>query len=671
MLMPVPAHVTQGQGALPIDGSFSVSLTGYGEPRLDRARQRLLDHLALITGIPFMAAAPGQHARLVVHVGGASLPVQALGEDESYTLHVGTTEATLDAPNPLGAMHGLQTFLQLVQITPNGFAAPAVEIRDSPRFPWRGLMLDASRHFQPLSEVRQTLDGMEAVKMNVFHWHLSDNQGFRVESKRFPALQGKGSDGLFYTQAEIRDTIAYARDRGIRIVPEFDMPGHTTAWFVGYPELASGPGPYDIEREWGVFDPAMDPTRGEVYRFLEGFLGEMTALFPDQYFHVGGDECNGKEWDSNPRIQAWMRAHGVRDKAALQAYFTGRVQKLVAARGKVMVGWDEVLQPDTPKDVVIQSWRGQKSLGEAARGGYRGLLSAGYYIDLNQPAADHYRADPEVIPDMTAADALTPVEAARILGGEATMWTEFISPEILQNRVWPRTAAIAERLWSPRSVTDADSMYRRLAVVSRELGWLGLENGGVLYDMLQRMGDVREPEALLTLARVVQPPQGYVRGTLRKYYQYTPLTGLVDAVPAESEQGREFTELARRIVAGTATAEEHGRARALLETWQGNDRLLAPALGSSPQTLELRPVSLHLAETAGLGLTALNRLEGNGRAASAQQTAQPPVQTQGEGSAVKSRLAELAKPEAVLLDMVVPGVLILVDGAGPAPAQAR
>ncbi len=649
MLMPTPAHLTPEPGQLPIDGSFSVSLTGFSEPRLERARQRFLDHLTLITGIPFMAAAPGHHARLLIHVSGPSKPVQALGEDESYTLHVGPTEATLDAPNPLGAMHGLQTFLQLVQITPGGFAASAVEIRDSPRFPWRGLMLDVSRHFQPLSEVRQTLDGMEAVKMNVFHWHLSDNQGFRVESKRFPQLQAQGSDGLFYTQGEIADTIAYARDRGIRVVPEFDMPGHTTAWFVGYPELASGPGPYAIERKWGIFDPAMDPTREEVYRFLDGFLGEMTALFPDRYFHVGGDECNGKQWDSNPRIQAWMRTHGVHDNAALQAYFTGRVQKLVAARGKVMVGWDEVLQPDTPKDVVIQSWRGQKSLGEAARGGYRGLLSAGYYIDLNQSAADHYRADPEIIPDATAADALSPEQAARILGGEATMWTEFISPEILQNRVWPRTAAIAERLWSPRSVTDVDSMYRRLAVVSRELGWLGLENGGVRYDMLQRMSGVREPEALLTLARVVQPTQGYVRGTLREYDQFTPLTGLVDAVPAESEQGREFTELARRIVAGTASPQEHARARSLLETWQGNDLLLAPALGSSPQALELRPVSLHLAETAGLGLQALGRLEGHETVTPAQQ------------GAAAARLAELAKPEAVLLNMAVPGVLVLLD----------
>ena len=185
--------------------------------------------------------------------------------------------------------------------SPQGFVVPAVVIDDQPRFPWRGLMLDAGRHFMPLDTVRQTLDGMEAVKLNVFHWHLSEDQGFRVQSKIFPLLQEKGSDGLYYTQDEIRGILAYARDRGIRVVPEFDMPGHAGAWFVGYPDLASGTGPYHIERKWGVFDPAMDPTRESTYAFIDRFFAEMTALFPDAYFHIGGDECNGKEWDASPR----------------------------------------------------------------------------------------------------------------------------------------------------------------------------------------------------------------------------------------------------------------------------------------------------------------------------------------------------------------------------------
>src|SRR6202034_3555440 len=158
------------------------------------------------------------------------------------------------------------------------------------------------------------------------------------------------SNGLYYTQQQVRGVIQYAQDRGIRVVPEFDVPCHTTAWFAGYPQLASGKGPYKIETHWGVFDPAMDPTRESTYQFLDRFFGEMIALFPDAYFHIGGDECNGKEWDANPRIQAFMRAHALKDNAALQAYFSGRVQKLVTQHGKITIGWDEVLQPDTPKD---------------------------------------------------------------------------------------------------------------------------------------------------------------------------------------------------------------------------------------------------------------------------------------------------------------------------------
>src|SRR5439155_9355749 len=170
--------------------------------------------------------------------------------------------------------------LQLVKTSSTGFAVLEVTIQDRPRFAWRGLMIDVARHFIPLDVLKRNLDGMAAVKMNVFHWHLSENQGFRIESKKLPKLHQLGSDGLYYTQDEVRELIAYARDRGIRVIPEFDMPGHSTSWFVGYPELASAAGPYQIERKWGVFDPAMDPTQERTYKFLDQFIGEMAALFP-------------------------------------------------------------------------------------------------------------------------------------------------------------------------------------------------------------------------------------------------------------------------------------------------------------------------------------------------------------------------------------------------------
>lgn len=646
-LMPLPAHMVQGEGEFLIDGQFGVALRGYEEPRLDRARDRFLRTLSRETGIPLWREAQFNTARFIIQTGGASAPVQQLGEDESYRLTVTPTEVHLTAANPLGVIRGLQTFLQLVAVTPRGFAAPAVTIEDKPRFAWRGLMIDTSRHFMPVDVIERNLDGMEAVKLNVFHWHITDDQGFRAESKTYPLLQQKGSDGLFYTQSEIREVIDYARDRGIRVVPEFDVPCHTTSWFVGYPQLASGSGPYQIARQWGVLNAAMDPSRESTYQFLDAFIGEMAGLFPDAYFHIGGDECNGKEWDANANIQAFMRAHNMKNNAVLQAYFTARVQTLVAKHGKIMEGWDEVLQPDTPKDVVIQSWRGQQSLDEAARRGYRGLLSTGYYIDLNQPAAEHYLVDPLG----GEASTLTPQQQSLILGGEAAMWSEFVTPETIDTRIWPRTAAIAERLWSPQTVRDVNSMYRRLAVVAQRLQYDHLQPQTITNVMLQRMSGNPEPKALQVLAATVAPPKGYMRESLGHYDAFTPLNRMVDAVPPESDTAREFTDLAAKIAAGTATPQEWRQAREWLVQWRNNDALLQPELPQSELTADLAPVSKTLAQVATIGLQALDAL---------QNHAAMRAEAQRQDIAF---LKSAEKPQAVLRLMVVPGVEALVQAA--------
>ncbi len=644
-LMPLPAHVAYQQGQLPITGSFKVALTGYTEPRLTEAKDRFLATLVKQTGILLTTPPADAPATLTIKTTGPSAPVQKLGEDESYHLTVTPTSAELSAPNPLGILHGLQTFLQLVRITPQGFAAPAVTIDDAPRFPWRGLMIDAGRHFQPIPVIERNLDGMEAVKLNVLHWHFSEDQGFPIESKVYPLLQEKGAaNGQFYTQAQVRHILAYAHDRGIRVVPEFDMPCHTTSWFIGYPNLASGPGPYQLVDHWGIFPSAMDPTRESTFVFLNRFFGEMTALFPDAYFHIGGDECNGKQWDANARIQAWIKSHNLKDNAGLQAYFTGRVQKLVAAHHKITVGWDEVLQPNTPKDVVIQSWRGPKGLAAAAQQGNRVILSNGYYIDLNQPASEHYLVDP------LGADAasLTPAQQALVLGGEATMWSEFTTPQIIDSRIWPRTAAIAERLWSPQDVRDVPSMYARLAVVSDKLEAVGLTHRTFTRQMIDSMAGASDPEALEVLASAVQPPLGYRRESLRHYTTADSLNHLVDAVPPESETARKFAVLADRIAAGKATPTDIAAARAQLVLWRDNDHRLAPTLASSSITAELAPLSHNLAIVSVIGIEAIDNIEHH-HAPSANEL-----------GASRTFLKEAAQPQAVLRNMAVPPVEALV-----------
>ena len=611
-VMPLPVKAQRADGALKIDANFTLSFAGYREARLDRAGQRFLRQLQRETGIVLAPAGKAATSpTLTITTDHESKPVQELGEDESYALDISPSGAKLHAANPLGTLHGLQTFLQLVTITPDGFAAPAVHIEDQPRFPWRGLMMDVSRHFLPLEVVKRNLDGMEAVKLNVFHWHLSENQGFRAESRKFPKLHEQGSDGLYYTQEEIREVIEYARDRGIRVVPEFDMPGHSTAWFAGYPELASGSGPYAVERKWGVFDPAMDPTDEKTYKFLNEFIGEMAKLFPDEFFHIGGDEVNGKEWDANPKIQAFMKSHKIKNNVELQAYFSGRVQDLVTKHKKTPIGWDEILVPGVPKTIVIQSWRGVDSLAAAAKMGYRGILSNGYYLDLGWSAARHYAVDPLGGP----AASLTPDQKQLILGGESCIWSEYVNPENVDSRIWPRNAAIAERLWSPADTTDVASMYERMNAESERLEWIGLTHRSFQRPMLQRIAGPAAPDefaALTELARALEHQKDYTReeSASAEPTSFTPLNRLVDAVYPESEISRRFSNTVDQYVASSCKDSALGRPLlAQLAEWASLDNRLQALAQRSQLVKEALPafsalsrIALNALDTASRGV---------------------------------------------------------------------
>src|SRR5262245_8751438 len=531
-LMPVPASVQMQTGRLPITNNFQVAVSNFSDDRLRRGIGRMVTRLAgrTVLSLPSDLAADAGTATLVIQCERAGETVPSLNENESYSLEVNDKQARLTAPTVVGALSGLETFLQLLQGDHAGFFLPAIRIQDQPRFPWRGLLIDVGRHYEPMEVLKRNLDAMAAVKLNVLHWHLTEDQGFRVESKKFPKLHTLGSDGLFYTQDDVREIIAYARDRGIRVMPEFDIPGHSTSWLVGHPEIGSAPGPYKIERGAGVFGPALDPTRDRTYKFLDTFLGEMAGLFPDEYMHIGGDENESKQWDHNPQIQAFMKEKGIKDNHALQAYFNQRVLKILQKHGKKMVGWEEILHPDLPKDAIIQSWRGPASLADAARKGYDGILSSGYYIDLMFSTREHYKVDP-VAPDAN----LTEQELRHILGGEATMWGEWVSPETIDSRIWPRTAAIDERLWSKSTVNDVDDMYRRLESVSMQLEELGLTHNRTTHMMLPRLTGTKEIGPLKTLVSVVEPVKEYRRTQAHPATMLTLLTRLIDAARPDSE----------------------------------------------------------------------------------------------------------------------------------------
>jgi hexosaminidase len=651
-LMPLPASVTWGDGKLVIDSGFRVALEGASDARLAAAAARVPARLTRQTGIPLLAAGGAvSAATLVIECQGPGERVQSPRENESYRIEVTSRQARIVAPSPVGALRGIETFLQLVETGPGGFAVPAVRIEDAPRFRWRGLMIDVSRHFMPVGVIERNLDAMAAVKLNVLHWHLSDDQGFRVESRRFPKLQQLASDGLYYTQDQVRHVIAYARERGIRVVPEFDMPGHSTAWFAAYPELASAPGPYRIERGFGVFDPAMDPSREEVFRFLDAFIGEMAALFPDEYFHTGGDEVNGKDWDRSPRIRRFKRLHGFKTDADLQAYFSRRVHAIVMAHGKKVIGWDEILTPGLPTSAVVQVWRNSQVLAGAARRGYQVILSNGYYLDLMQPAAYHYAVDPQ---GGAAAD-LNAAEESRILGGEACQWAELVTSENDEFRIWPRMAAIAERLWSPKEMADTGSMYRRLETESVRLEYLGLTHRSAQRTMLERIAGGRPAPALVKLAGALEPVKGYARDAGRRYKSSTPLNRMVDATPAESDAARQFSQAVDALVAGDRTAREAVGRR--LAEWRDQHGALEPVFTASALGAEVEPLSRDVAALAAAGLEALVYVESGQPAPQAWTDAQ-------------SQLLERARlPRVELLIAILDPVRKLVEAAGRRGAQ--
>jgi hexosaminidase len=647
--LPVPAELVARPGRLAVDSTFSWKVRGFSDARLRAAVDRALRRLEGRTGLILPRAPSGDSAAtLVVTVDGAGMAVQGVEEDESYSLEAGERQVVLHAPTVVGAIRGLETLLQLVDADHRGWFVPLASVRDRPRFAWRGLLIDVARHWEPVEVIRRNLDAMAEVKLNVFHWHLSDDQGFRVESKRYPKLQQQGSDGQYYAQDELREIVAYARDRGIRIVPEFDMPGHAQSWFVGYPEYASAPGPYEIPHNFGVHDAVFDPTREETYRFLDGFIAEMARIFPDAYWHVGGDENNGKQWSANPKIQDFIRTHGLKDNAALQAYFNQRLLAILTKHGKRMVGWDEILHPDLPKTIVIQSWRGVASLAAAARQGFNGILSSGYYLDAMSTAADHYRVDP--LPDSLGLSAS---EAGRVLGGEACMWGEVLVPETIDSRIWPRTAAIAERFWSPKTVVDPDDLYRRLAVVSAQLEELGITTDDHTARMLRRAAPGLDLAPLEVLLAVASPVSLGQRTFIAPAMQHIPLTTLSEAAVPDPPAAREVAAEVRALL---ADAPRYGAFRESLALtfrgWRDATPPLEALADRSPLVKDALPVARNLADLGAAGLEALAYL--------AAGTPAPPA-----WSAERTDLlTRAAQPAANLRLVILPPLRDLIAAAG-------
>jgi hexosaminidase len=608
-LMPVPVHLTTDSNKIYVDQRFRICVKGNPDERMYAEASRFIRRLSNQTGIfldkqGFATAADSNtiSAALLIRV---QRPGKLkLDEDESYSIQTNTHQIVVNALTDIGAIHALETLLQLVSADANGYYFPGVEIHDRPRFAWRGLLLDVALHFMPVDVIKRTLDGMATVKMNVLHLHLCNDQGFRVESKLFPRLQQVASDGVYYTQEEIRNIVRYAGQRGIRVVPEFVVPAHTTAILTAYPEFASVKRNYKLQRYFGVFDPVMDPANEKLYPFLKKLFGEMSSLFPDEYFHIGGDENTGKDWESNPHIKSFMRAKGMKKYMDLQTYFNKRLLPIIEGFGKKMIGWDEILQPGIPKDVVIQSWRGNESFYDAVKKGHKAILSYGYYIDLIQPASYHYLNDP--LPDSVK---LSDEEKKNILGGEATMWSEMVTPVTVDSRIWPRTAAIAERLWSPQTVNDVDDMYRRLDIISLHLEALGLQHLVYKEMLMRQLCNGMYIHPLQVLVSVIEPLKIYERNEGDTMYTvFSPFTKLADVASPDQSIPRIFKkEIDEFLSHPTDLLEKEITDKLIL--WKNNDLQFRKLLESAPVLQEAVPLSENLSLLSEAGLEALELLK--------------------------------------------------------------
>ncbi|WP_231632460.1 family 20 glycosylhydrolase [Mangrovimonas sp. TPBH4] len=600
-LMPWPSEIRKHNTRLVVDSELTISINGNSKGRVYTAATKFLRRLSGRTGVFLDKGFPVENVQGTIQIAFDEVSNLTIETDESYSLEIKEDYVLIKAKTDVGALRALETLQQTVTSNGTQYYFPGLSINDRPRFVWRGLMIDVARHFQPVDVLKRNLDAMASVKMNVFHWHLIDDQGFRIESKVFPELTELASDGLFYTQEQIKDVVAYANKLGIRVVPEFDVPGHASAILTAFPELGSKPGyVYEVERYSGVFDPTLDPTNDETYVFLEHLFTEMTPLFPDAYFHIGGDENEGKHWGENEQIQKFKRQHKLKTNHDLQTYFNIKLEVILNKLGKKLMGWDEIMTENMPTTAVIHSWRGENegfSKGEtlitAAKSGYNTVLSDGFYIDRMQSVVEHYSVEP-------IGDAkLTAEERKRILGGEVTMWSELVTPFTIDSRIWPRTAAIAERFWSPKEVNDVDLMLPRLDEVSfrlEELGITHLKNRDVI---LRIMTNNQNIQPLIELLNICEPLEIYTRnegGT--EYKTYSPFTLFADACVADADNKFAFKEIVQGYITNSSK-ESKQSVLDWLNGWGENHQELMK-IQNAPNVQPLLPLSESLSETASL-----------------------------------------------------------------------
>ena len=484
-IIPMPANVSEKEDSFLLDKQTVIVATNESDKKTAGLFNAWLKEL---TGYELAVKDQGNENAILLQTGSDTT------NTEGYTLSVNHNNITINGNSGSGTFYGIQTLIQLLPVQKaHAMYVPGVEIKDSPRFAYRGLHLDVGRHFFPVEFIKKYIDLMAMHKFNTFHWHLTEDQGWRIEIKKYPRLQeisskrketmaGRYADnkydgkpyGGYYTQEQVKEVVKYAADRFITIIPEIEMPGHSLAVLAAYPNLGCTGGPYEVGTHWGVYDDIYCAGNDSVYLFLQDVLDEVMALFPSKYIHIGGDESPKVRWEKCPKCQARIKQEGLKDEHALQSYFIQRMEKYLNSKGRQIIGWDEILEGGLAPNATVMSWRGIEGGIAAAKQKHDVIMTPGEYCYLdkyqsrspNEPLAiGGFLPVSKVYSYEPVPAELSSEEARYIKGAQGNVWTEYINnTDYLEYMVYPRAAALAEVLWSPKEKRNYDDFVNRLKV---------------------------------------------------------------------------------------------------------------------------------------------------------------------------------------------------------------
>ena len=505
-IIPQPKHLQQSEGVFELKSTTSI-VVSQGAEEIGHYLRDLL-HPSTGYTLRVMDAAAGYFASDCIKLVLTEVD-EKLGE-EGYALAVQADAVVIRAPHRAGLFYGIQTLRQLLppelesdQRTDVTWFIPSVTIEDAPRFAWRGMHLDVGRHMFPVAFIKRFLDLMALHKLNVFHWHLTEDQGWRIEIMKYPQLTKVGAyraatpilsdrhtlDGVpyggYYTQAQVKEILAYAAQRFITVVPEIELPGHSVAALASYPELGCTGGPYEVRANWGIAKDVFCAGNDRVFDFLEDVLSEIIALFPSPIIHIGGDECPKDRWAACPKCQARIEEHKLADEHELQSYFVRRIEAFLNAHGRQIIGWDEILEGGLAPNAKVMSWRGIEGGIQACKQGHDVVMSPTSHCYFDYYQFENREDEPPAIGGFLPLelayafepipDGLSPEEAQHILGAEGTLWTEYIpTPELLEYMAFPRLSALAEVVWSPPAMRDYGDFLQRLNGLQQRLKQLNV-----------------------------------------------------------------------------------------------------------------------------------------------------------------------------------------------------